>query len=150
MAQAERSAGFVVFHSQTGTSFPTKPTVQWLILDYGRHWDLPKGHLQSDEDDLTAALRELKEETGIADLHVIPGFRHEIHYFFRNRKRQLVRKTVAFFLAEVASRDVLLSDEHVAYEYLPFDLAMARITYAGTRAVVRAANDLLVARAVTP
>jgi 8-oxo-dGTP pyrophosphatase MutT (NUDIX family) len=36
---------------------------------------------------LTAALRELREETGISDPQVIPGFQREITYFFATGKK---------------------------------------------------------------
>ena len=48
-----------------------------------------------------AALRELREETGIGDVELVDDFRHEIVYFFRPPGKGLVRKTVVFFLGEV-------------------------------------------------
>lgn len=36
-----------------------------LVEQYGKAWSCPKGHLENREDITSAALRELKEETGI-------------------------------------------------------------------------------------
>lgn len=36
-----------------------------LMIELRRRWDLPKGHIDEGEDSLTAALREVEEETGI-------------------------------------------------------------------------------------
>src|SRR5687768_11841880 len=82
MARNERSAGFIAFHAPARAG----GSPEYLVLNYGRHWDFPKGHVDPGEDDLAAALRELWEETGIDQRHVrvVPGFQHEITYFFRD------------------------------------------------------------------
>jgi bis(5'-nucleosidyl)-tetraphosphatase len=137
MARQERSAGFIIFFRPP----PPAPEgeLEFLLLDYGRHWDFAKGHVEDREDDLTAARRELLEETGIADARVIPGFHQEITYYFRHKRRGLVRKTVIFFLAQSPTRDVTISDEHAAYDFLPYAAAMKRLTYPTAKHVLRAA-----------
>jgi bis(5'-nucleosidyl)-tetraphosphatase len=140
MARNERSAGFVLFrvHPESGLR-------EYLLLDYGRHWDFPKGHLEKGENDLAAALRELREETGIGDPQVIRDFRHEITYFFRDRKRGLIRKTVAFFLGQTTAsdREIILSSEHEGFTFVPFEVAVRQTTYANARQVLRLAEEKL-------
>jgi len=143
MTRHERSAGFVCFRRQADPP----GAAEYLLLDYGRHWEYAKGHVNPGESDLDAAVRELREETGIRDVRVVEGFRHELVYFFRDRHKGLIRKTVVFFLAEtsVTDADVLLSDEHVAFAFLPFEDAVRRVTFAGARQVLRAAHERLTA-----
>jgi 8-oxo-dGTP pyrophosphatase MutT (NUDIX family) len=140
--RSERSAGVIAFRNE-----PDVPGGRvFLLLDYGRYWDLPKGHLDKDEDDLTAALRELEEETGISDAQLIDGFAREMAYFFRDRRKGLIRKEVIFFLAETKRKRVKLSHEHVGSAFLPLEEAIERLTYRNAKEVVRAAGEFLVAR----
>lgn len=143
MPRQERSAGFILFRSD-----PTASDGRvFLLLDYGRHWDYAKGHVESGEDDRAAAVRELLEETGIGPPRFVDGFAHEIEYYFRSGKHGLIRKKVIFFLAETQATDVTLSHEHVGSAFLPYGQAVARLTYATARDVLRTANDFLLTAA---
>jgi 8-oxo-dGTP pyrophosphatase MutT (NUDIX family) len=133
MARQERSAGFVVFHTNRDDGH------QFLLLDYGRHWDFPKGHVEKGESDIQAAIRELKEETGISNARVVEGFQEEVVYFFRHPKHGLIRKTVIFFLAETLTLDVTLSHEHNAFEFLAYPVARSRLTFPSARKILDAA-----------
>ena len=138
-----RSAGVLVYRIPPGKTEP-----QFLLLDYGRFWDYPKGHVEKGEDDRAAALRELAEETGIDDVELHAGFRHEITYFFRDRRRGLIRKTVVFFLGKVSSKaEVKISHEHVGAEFLPFEEALARVSYPTAKESLKKAKDFLDAQA---
>lgn len=130
MARLERSAGIILFYS------PPAGGRRYLLLDYGRHWDYPKGHLEPGEDDLSAALRELREETGIEDAHLVPGFTRQIEYYFRTRQHGLIHKHVTFFAARTQTTDIQLSREHVGYAFLPFAEARTRLTYPSARTLL--------------
>ena len=136
MAREERSAGFLIFHRRGGE-------IRFLLLDYGRHWDFAKGHVDPGETDMQAAVRELREETGIREIAHVPDFQREITYYFRSARHGLIHKTVIFFLAEVTKPDVILSEEHVGYDFLPFESALKRATFAAARELLRAAHDRL-------
>lgn len=135
MPKRERSAGFVCFREEPGSGIR-----KWLLLDYGQHWDFPKGHVEPGESDLEAAIRELREETSLTPVEVCSGFAQSLSYYFRSPKKGLVFKTVTFFLARLGNDPVLLSSEHVAYEFLPFREALARLTFASAREVLRSAS----------
>ena len=42
-----------------------------VVNQNGTSWSLPKGHVNSGEEPLQAAIREITEESGIADLHFL-------------------------------------------------------------------------------
>jgi 8-oxo-dGTP pyrophosphatase MutT (NUDIX family) len=134
-----RSAGVLVYRIRPGQKEP-----QFLLLDYGRFWDYPKGHVEKGEDDMTAALRELREETGIDEIELADDFRHEITYFFRDKRKGLIRKTVVFFLGKVDPKaKVKISDEHVGAEFLPYEQALKRVTYPTAKEALKKVKELL-------
>ena len=121
--------------------------VEYLLLQSGSRahpgpWDFSKGEVDNDETETDTALRELKEETGIIDVHVVEGFREEISYFY-NRGGKTILKTAVFFLCETKQSEVKLSWEHIACEWLTYEKAMERLRYPNSRKVLKKAHDLL-------
>ncbi len=132
----EKSAGLVIFHKgNSGTKY--------LLLHYDAgHWDFPKGHLEEGETDMDAALRELKEETGISGASIIDGFSEKLGYFYR-REGKVVKKEVVFFLAEAKTDKVKLSLEHKGYEWLAYEEAVERVTFKNSREILGKAQKFL-------
>ena len=87
-------------------------------------------------------VREVREETGIVDLRVIPGFKKTIEYYYRREKRK-VHKTVVFFLAETSVEKVTISFEHQAYGWYDFAEAMRAVTYPNARRLLTEAEALM-------
>lgn len=56
------SAGGVIINSKGQVA---------VVSQHGRSWSLPKGHVESSEDLLSAARREILEETGLKDLTLL-------------------------------------------------------------------------------
>lgn len=77
-------------------------------------WALPKGRTEEDESPQAAALREVREETGVTARVVEPLNR--IEYWFRTREGEssiLVHKYVDFFLMTAAEGDLADHDHEV-------------------------------------
>jgi 8-oxo-dGTP pyrophosphatase MutT (NUDIX family) len=115
----------------------------YLLLDYGKHWDYPKGHLEEGETAWQAAVRELREETGIRQVDRVTRFQRDMHYFFVSSKKGPITKTVTYFLGETRTLEVVVSDEHSGYAWLAYEDAMQRLTYENAREMLRAAHEAL-------
>jgi 8-oxo-dGTP pyrophosphatase MutT (NUDIX family) len=132
----EFSAGFILMRKT-----PAGPV--YLLLDYGKHWDYPKGHLEEGETAWQAAVRELREETGIRQVDRVTRFQRDMHYFFVSSKKGPITKTVTYFLGETRTLEVVVSDEHSGYAWLAYEDAMQRLTYENAREMLRAAHEAL-------
>jgi 8-oxo-dGTP pyrophosphatase MutT (NUDIX family) len=104
---------------------------------------LPKGHPDGDESELEAAVREVREETGVqADPVEKLG---EISYTYE-RKGQPVYKRVAFYLLEYRGGELKPDHEIADVRWMPLEEAAQSLTYEGeremvTRALSRGALD---------
>jgi 8-oxo-dGTP pyrophosphatase MutT (NUDIX family) len=132
----EFSAGFVLFRQ-------TADGPHYLLLDYGKHWDYPKGHLEEGETAWRAAVRELLEETGIRQVDRIGRFQKNMQYFFYSPKKGRIFKTVTYFLGRTREENVKLSDEHSGFAWLPYEDAMKQLTYDNAREIMREAHKAL-------
>ena len=132
----EQSAGIVFFRK-------IENKIEFLLLNYpSGHWDLVKGHIESNETAKDAARRESKEETGITDIELIDGFEEEIEYYFKH-DNQNIHKKVTFFLSETKQNGITLSDEHRDFIWLDFENATKKVTFDTAKQIVKKANDLL-------
>jgi bis(5'-nucleosidyl)-tetraphosphatase len=126
----ERSAGAVVFRR-------TARGPRYVLLKYpAGHWDLPKGNIEEGEEPIQTMVREVREETGIVDLRVIPGYEKKIEYFYR-RDGKKVHKTVVFFLAETTVEKVTISFEHQDYGWFDYSEAIKTVTYPNARRLIK-------------
>jgi bis(5'-nucleosidyl)-tetraphosphatase len=133
----ERSAGAIIF------SINSSWDVIFLLLQHNAgHWDFAKGNIEYGENESQAALREIREETGIESVHFLEGFRVRIEYYYK-RDGNLVHKEVVFFLARSDSQRVILSNEHIGYSWCDFDRSLAEPTERSARDVLKQARSFI-------
>lgn len=130
----------------------TADSPRFLLLQNARHqtWGFAKGHLEAGEDLLEGACREVAEETGIVlpQTEVLAQFADSHLYQVQPRKsarRALVWKRVVMFLAAHANaeEELILSDEHQNFAWLPVGEAVAKLEHDALRRSVWRAHDRL-------
>lgn len=135
----ERSSGAVIFRKFGH--------ILYLLLKYTyktTFWDFPKGNIEEGETEEETARREIKEETGLENIRLVPGFKEKISYFYR-REGQTIFKEVVYFLAESQKAEVKISEEHTGYEWVDFETAKSRLKD-NSREVLEKANAFLTGR----
>ena len=140
MTRREISAGGVVYR-KTGVDAEVA-----LIQPRDRDaWALPKGLIEQGETPENAALREVREETGL--LGDIIERIDTIKYSYNARwEKPTVRvfKIVTFYLLHSTGGDVSQHDREVdRVEWFPLDYAMTHATYAQEREILRKAKALI-------
>jgi 8-oxo-dGTP pyrophosphatase MutT (NUDIX family) len=104
-------------------------------------WGLPKGGIDEGEAIEEAAVREVREETGLEAL--IEADLGEIRYFYV-WERVRVRKAVHFFLMRATGGDVSLHDHEMEdVRWFELKTALKKAAYRGEREVLERAADLL-------
>ena len=101
--------------------------------DGGTVLGLPKGHLDGNETEVEAAVREVREETGIEAEPI--GKLGEIRYTYE-RKGRPIDKRVAFYLLEYRSGELGHDHEIEHVRWMPLAEAARSLTYEGEREMV--------------
>ena len=133
---SEFSAGGVVYRR-------VGDTYEIVAVHHNRHtdWSLPKGHLEKGETQAQAALREVKEETGL-DARIVDAL-GEVVYFYR-RPTGLTRKVVYHFLMEYTGGEFGPPNWEVdEARWIDIDQAHTLLTYKNDLGIVRKAKERL-------
>jgi len=115
-----------------------------LLLQYPQgHWDLPKGHVEKDDDNnYETAKRELKEETGISELSFIENFEYRTEYQFKHKGKRK-SKQVYWYIATTEEISINLSKEHHNYVWLDWELAIEQATHTETKELIKTAYEFM-------
>lgn len=142
----EKSVGGVIFRSYGKHRL-------YLLLKYrSGQWDFPKGHVEVGEKEEETFRREIKEETGIADLEMLPKSKAVARYFYQargNEKRERIKegkgiyifKKVVYFVAKTETVEVVLDFENRDFVWLPFEKAWRRIGNKDSKRVLEFAEE---------
>ncbi len=130
------SSGGVVYRWENGTAL-------FLLLgDNKRHVRcLPKGLMEKDEDEVTTAMREVREETGVSRVK-LRGKVGLIKYQFPARAK-VFDKTVHFYLFETDQTDAKVGTEHDFMEWKPYDQALESLSYPNEREMLTKAWGMI-------
>ncbi len=108
-----------------------------LIKDSYGHWTWPKGHIEKEESSEEAALREVREETGLKTLEIIEEIDSQEYWY--TLKRVKVHKIVHIYLIKAKSGEKLKIQKEEIQEgkwFLPEE-ATKTIEYKGSKEILK-------------
>jgi 8-oxo-dGTP pyrophosphatase MutT (NUDIX family) len=137
----EIAAGAVILQAADGTAFLLHQA------DEDR-WCFPKGHVDPGESLTTAALREIREESGFERVHLEEEILEVNYRFYQPKRARNVHKTVVYFLGRTDEREPRLESLFDRSAWVPLAEAETRVTYDLDRQVLRA-TQARVARSIS-
>lgn len=131
----EKSCGAVVF-TKTGGEIK-----YLLIANLQGIYGFPKGHVEPGETEIETALREVREETGLA-IDLIEGFKTSDEHPIPSKKDTV--KQIVYFLGSFDHQEAVYQKEELSGAYLvSFDEAMDMFQFESSRRILREANAFL-------
>ena len=137
------SSGGVVYRVENGIPL-------FLLLTSNKRgvWCLPKGLIEENEDEVTTAMREVREETGVSRVK-LRGKVGQIKYQFGFRAKTF-DKTVHFFLFETDQADAKVGTDHDAMEWMPYEKALSTLSYPNEKDMLSKAWSMIQAKVNQP
>lgn len=133
------SAGGIVYRIEKG-----QPEVLLIATKKGTVWALPKGIVEKGEDPERAALREIKEETGVSGKIVDTA--GEVSYWFSMEGEKFF-KTVKYFIVEYTQGEINPSWEIDRAQWFNAEEALKKITYKTDREILKRAMEKIYGKA---
>lgn len=111
-----RSAGGILFN-------PSGDIV--LVQERDGSWSFPKGRIEKGESPMDAAIREIKEETGVRSLYPIRSLGR-----YERATRNGKRRVVFMYLFQVENQKLTPRDyNNPQASFYPFDKAVAKLSH---------------------
>jgi 8-oxo-dGTP pyrophosphatase MutT (NUDIX family) len=125
----------------------------WVLLlerPGRRELRLPKGHIEPGETRAQAAVREVQEETGYAEVTILADLGSYTHTFYDYLKDREVTRTESYFLMQLDSEQAYTgrqyAHENFQRKWVKRDEAERLITYESEREFIRRARRALTAQ----
>lgn len=139
ITKAQTSAGGVVYKKEGEFV-----EVALVSTKRGKVWTLPKGLIGEGETPEQAALREVKEESGLTG-KIVDSLGEIKYWYYHKEQNTTYRKTVHYFLMEYTSGSVKEHDWEVdEVAWFPIDMALSKVVYKGDKEILQRAKEKLV------
>ncbi|KKU94527.1 MAG: hypothetical protein UY26_C0001G0079 [Candidatus Jorgensenbacteria bacterium GW2011_GWA1_48_13] len=137
----EISAGIIIYRR-------TKDGPKFLLLYHGgRYWNFPKGKIgdkEARETAFRAALREVREETGLSARDLRFNNRFKVYdRFIYTREKNKIFKIVVYYLAETRQGEIKISEEHSGFGWFLYRDALRMLIHKNLRENLKKANEIV-------
>lgn len=139
MIKTLKSAGGVVYRF-----INSEPEVALIATKNHTVWTLPKGLIDPGETAEQAAVREIREETGLIGRIVAP-LGEKSFWFYLKKDNVRCKKSVSYFLVEQTGGDVALFGPEVdEARWFPIDAALEAVSYRSDTDLITKSKGLLI------
>ena len=107
---------------------------------YEHLWQGVAGKIEKGETSSEAAVRELKEETGLSPVNIFVADHVSRFYEVHGDRINLV----PVFAIEVDSENVILSEEHISYKWADIDEALNTLVWNGQKKGIQTVHDMVI------
>ncbi len=150
--QKEYSAGIIIYFDDVNTG-----KEKFLILKHRKgHWSFPKGHIENGEDIKTAAVREVKEETGLDGIEILRSEEKNKNDKYMLSENYIIKdtnieKTNYYFIGKVPQtyeenmypKVKIDVDEILDYRWCNYEEASNLITFNQARELLKNAYEII-------
>jgi 8-oxo-dGTP pyrophosphatase MutT (NUDIX family) len=139
----EFSAGAIIFRRKG-------KKILFLLIYSKRNdiWGFPKGHIEGNEKEKDAALREIQEEVGLTELRFINDFKEEEIYPAIGtrgefRDREIIKHSI-YFLCETDEKKVIVDGTEISkFRWLSFSKAKDLLSFESQKMLLERAYSIL-------
>lgn len=132
------SSGGVIFRKDNGAV-----DVALVLVKGKKTWCLPKGLINKDEEEADAALREVREETGLNG-EIVKKIGQISYWFDLKDEMVKVNKTVHFYLIRFINGNTEDHDDEVdEARWFPMDEALATLSFRSEREIMQKAKTMI-------
>lgn len=134
----EFSAGGIVFNNLGQVLLINNAALRDPSKSY---WGFPKGHLDVGESSKEAALREVKEETGL-EVEILDKLGQSQYVF--THKEEKIFKTVTMFLMKYTNGEVKPQElEIIGLGWYPADVALEKLSFKKDKDFLSKAREIM-------
>ncbi len=138
----------IKYHAAGGVVIRENGRMMLLLEVAGRkELRLPKGHIEDGETVEQAAVREVQEETGYADVEIVDDLGSVTHTFYNFRKDANITRTESYFLMRLNSEQPYdgpqYEHERFKRRWVRTDDADRLLTYESEREFARRARQAI-------